>query len=40
MPSEEADLLKQLDDENGRLKKLVPAPALGVQILKKVAWGN
>jgi putative transposase len=40
MKSEEARRLKQLEDENGRLKKLVADQALDIQMLKEVAQGN
>lgn len=40
MKSEEARRLKQLEDENGRLKKLVADQALDIQMLKEVARGN
>ena len=40
MKSEEARRLKQLEDENGRLKKLVADQALDIQMLKEIARGN
>jgi putative transposase len=40
MKSEEAKRLKQLEDENGRLKKLVADQALDIQMLKEIAKGN
>ena len=40
MKSEEAKRLKQLEDENNRLKKLVAEQALDIQMLKEVARGN
>ncbi len=40
MKSEEARRLKQLEDENSRLKKLVADQALDIQMLKEVARGN
>lgn len=40
MKSEEAKRLKQLEDENNRLKKLVADQALDIQMLKEVARGN
>ncbi len=40
MKSEEAKRLKQLEDENGRLKKLVADQALDIQMLKEIARGN
>jgi putative transposase len=36
----EAKRLKQLDDENRRLKRLVADQALDIQILKEVATGK
>lgn len=40
MKSEEAKRLKQLEDENNRLKKLVAEQALDIQMRKEVARGN
>ena len=40
MKSEEANRLKQLEDENKRLKQLVADQALDIQMLKHVASGN
>jgi putative transposase len=40
MKSEEAKPLKQLEDENGRLKKLVADQALDIQMLKEITKGN
>jgi len=40
MKSEEGKRLKQLEDENKRLKKLVADQALDIQMLKEVARGN
>ena len=40
MKAEEAKRLKQLEQENGRLKKLVAELALDIQILKEVNSGN
>lgn len=40
MKSEEAKRLKQLEDENSRLKKLVADQALDIQMLKEVTRGN
>lgn len=40
MKSEEAKRLRQLEDENGRLKKLVADQALDIQMLKEIARGN
>ena len=40
MKSEEAKRLKQLEEENSRLKKLVAEQALDIQMLKEVAKGN
>jgi putative transposase len=40
MKSEEAKRLKQLEDENNRLKKLVAEQALDIRMLKEVARGN
>lgn len=40
MKSEEAKRLKQLEDENGRLKKLVADQALDIQMLKEIARGS
>lgn len=40
MKSEEAKRLKQLEDENNRLKRLVAEQALDIQMLKEVARGN
>lgn len=40
MKSEEAKRLKQLEDENGRLRKLVADQALDIQMLKEIARGN
>jgi len=40
MKSEEAKRLKQLEDENGRLKNLVADQALDIQMLKEIARGN
>ncbi len=40
MKANEAKRLKDLQVENGRLKKLVANQALDIQILKEVAEGN
>lgn len=40
MKSEEAKRLKHLEDENGRLKKLVADQALDIQMLKEITRGN
>ena len=40
MKADEAKRLKQLEDENKRLKKLVADQALDLDILKKVAKGD
>ena len=40
MKSEEAKRLKELADENRRLKQLVADQALDIQMLKHVASGN
>lgn len=40
MKSEEAKRLKQLEDENQRLKKLVAEQALDIQMLKEITRGN
>jgi transposase-like protein len=40
MKCEEAKRLKQLEDENNRLKKLVAEQALDIQMLKQFARGN
>jgi hypothetical protein len=40
MKAEEAKRLKELEVENGRLKKLVAEQALDIQMLKEVASGN
>ena len=40
MKAAEAKRLKQLEQENGRLKKLVAEQALDIQILKEVSSGN
>ena len=40
MKSEEAKRLKQLEDENARLKRLVADQALDIQMLKEIARGN
>lgn len=40
MKANEAKRLKELQIENGRLKKLVANQALDLQILKEVAEGN
>ncbi len=40
MKSEEAKRLKQLEDENRRLKQLVAEKELDIQMLKHVAEGN
>jgi len=40
MKSEEAKRLKQLEDENQRLKRLVADQALDIQMLKFVNEGN
>jgi hypothetical protein len=40
MKAEEAKRLKQLEDENTRLKRLVADQALDIQMLKHVASGN
>jgi putative transposase len=40
MKAEEAKRLKELEDENQRLKRLVADQALDIQMLKHVASGN
>jgi putative transposase len=40
MKSEEAKRLKALEDENRRLKQIVPDKELDIQMLKHVASGN
>jgi putative transposase len=40
MKSEEAKRLKQLEEENSRLKKLVADLSLDIAMLKEVASGN
>jgi transposase-like protein len=40
MKSEEAKRLKQLEEENVRLKKLVADQALDIQMLKEITKGN
>lgn len=40
MKSEEARRLKQLEEENARLKKLVAELSLDIAMLKEVASGN
>jgi len=40
MKAEEAKRLKQLEDENRRLKQLVADQALDIQMLKHVSEGN
>lgn len=40
MKAEEARRLEELEQENGRLKKLVADLSLDVQMLKEVARGN
>lgn len=40
MKAEEAKRLKELEDENRRLKQLVADQALDIQMLKHVASGN
>jgi putative transposase len=40
MKAEEAKRLEALDQENGRLKKLVADLSLEVQMLKEIARGN
>ena len=40
MKAEEAKRLKELEDENQRLKKMVADQALDIQMLKDVAEGN
>lgn len=40
MKAEEAKRLKQLEDENKRLKQLVADQALDIQMLKHVTEGN
>ncbi len=40
MKSEEAKRLKQLDDENRRLKQIVADKELDIQMLRHVASGN
>jgi putative transposase len=40
MKSEEAKRLKQLEEENGRLKKLVAELSLDIAMLKEIASGN
>jgi len=38
MKAEEGKHLDELDQENGRLKKLVVGLSLDVQMLKEIAW--
>ena len=40
MKSEEAKRLKQLEEENSRLKKLVAEQALDIEMLKEINRGN
>jgi hypothetical protein len=40
MKSEEAKRLKQLEEENRQLKKLVADQALDIQMLKEINKGN
>jgi hypothetical protein len=40
MKSEEAKRLKQLEDENRRLKQIVADKELDIQVLKHLAEGN
>lgn len=40
MKSEEAKRLKQLEEENGRLKNIVADHALDIQLLKEITRGN
>jgi putative transposase len=40
MKSEEAKRLKELEEENGRLKHIVAEQALDIRMLKHVAGGN
>ncbi len=40
MKSEEAKRLKQLEDENGRLKEIVAEKELDIRMLKHLAEGN
>ena len=40
MKSEEAKRLKELEDENKRLKRLVADQALDIQMLKHITEGN
>ena len=40
MKAEEAKRLKELEDENRRLKQIVADQALDIQMLKHVAEGN
>jgi transposase-like protein len=40
MKSEEAKRLKELEEENKRLKKLVAEQALDIQMLKEINKGN
>lgn len=40
MKAEEAKRLKELEDENRRLKQIVADQALDIQMLKQVASGN
>jgi putative transposase len=40
MKAEEAKRLKELELENGRLKKLVADQALNIEMLKEIASGN
>ena len=40
MKSEEAKRLKELEDENQRLKRLVADQALDIQMLKHISEGN
>ena len=37
---DQAKRLKELEAENGRLKKLVAEQALDISILKEASWGN
>jgi putative transposase len=40
MKSEEAKRLKQLEEENNRLKKIIGDQALDIQMLREIAKGN
>jgi hypothetical protein len=40
MKAEDAKRLKELEKENGRLKKLVAEQALDIDMLKEVSRGN